>query len=314
MPEAVTVAVVGAPGVATELGKKGTSSDVTLYNSVRDGHAVTLVEPTQFPERLPPLVTALAMADRCLLVVQELTRALAETIATLEISEVPTTIVVGPTVGESDVNRLVKGGRLEGAARVPLDLPALRALVDGWTALEVAGPVRVPLDHAFPVKGVGAVALGVVRRGTLRAHERLRLWPTPKLVEVRSIQVHDVDRKEAGCGERVGAALKGVEADEISRGQILAPEGSLLEGTRLSTGPLEKCRYYRGDASVGAHLHLAIGLQVVPVVLEEMGPTGGLLVPDRPVAFAANESAVLIDLDVPVGPRLLGRTSVRGIA
>ncbi len=259
-------------------------------------------------------MTALAMADRCLLVVQELNRALAETIATLEISDLPTTVVVGPAVGEGDVSRLLKGGRLEVAPRTPLDLPALRGLLNGWTAPDVAGPVRVPLDHAFPVKGVGAVALGVVRQGTLHAHERLRLWPTPKVVEVRSIQVHDVDRKEAGCGERVGAALKGVEADEIARGQILAPEGSLLEGTRLSSGPLEKCRYYRGDASVGAHLHLALGLQVVPVVLEEMGTEGGILVPDRPVAFAANESAVLIDLDVPVGPRVLGRTKVRGLA
>ncbi|MCI4373477.1 MAG: hypothetical protein L3K02_07550 [Thermoplasmata archaeon] len=314
MADAVTVAIVGSPGVAGELGKKGTSSDVTLFNSVRDGHAVTLVEPTQFPEKIAPLVSALAMADRCLLIIQELNRPLAETIATLEISEIPTTVVMGPAVGEADVGRILKGGRLESAPRTPLDLPALRALVDGWTAPDVPGPVRVPLDHAFPVKGVGAVALGVVRQGTLRAHDRLRLWPSPKVVEIRSIQVHDVDRKEAGCGERVGAAIKGVEADEIARGQILAPEGSLWEGTRLSSGPLEKCRYYRGDAGVGAHLHLALGLQVVPVVLEEMGKEGGVLAPDRPVAFAANESAVLIDLDVPVGPRVLGRTVVRGIA
>jgi selenocysteine-specific translation elongation factor len=314
MSDAVTVAVLGSPGVATELGKKGTSSDVTLYNSVRDGHAVTLVEPNQFPERFPPLATAIAMADRALLVVQELNRPLAETIATLELSTVPTTVVLGPTVGEGDVARILKGGRLEGAPRTPLDLPALRALVDGWSASDVPGPVRVPLDHAFPVKGVGAVALGVVRRGTLKAHERLRLWPTPKVVEVRSIQVHDIDRKEAGTGERVGAALKGVEADEISRGQILAPEGSLLEGARLTSGPLERCRYYRGDATVGAHLHLAVGLQVVPVVLEEMGPDGGVLAPDRAVAFGADEPGLLIDLDVPVGPRVLGRTIVRGLA
>ncbi|HXQ48160.1 MAG TPA: EF-Tu/IF-2/RF-3 family GTPase [Thermoplasmata archaeon] len=314
MARGVTVAVVGAAGVAGELGKKGSSSDITLFNTVRDGHAVTLVEPTQFPERLPPLVTALAMADRCLLVVQELNRALAETIATLELSEIPTLVVVGPSVGEADIGRLLKGGRLESVPRMPLDLPALRGLMDGWGAPEVAGPVRVPLDHAFPVKGVGAVALGVVRQGTLRAHDRLRLWPTPKPVEVRSIQVHDEDRKEANCGERVGAALKGVEADEIARGQILAPEGTLLAGTRLRSDPLEKCRYYRGDASVGAHLHLALGLQVVPVVLEEMGSDGGILAPDRPVAFGANESAVLIDLDVPIGPRVLGRTRVLGVA
>jgi selenocysteine-specific translation elongation factor len=314
MARSVTVAVVGGAGVAGELGKKGTASDVTLFNAVHDGHAVTLVEPTQFPEKMAALVTALGMADRCLLVVQELNRPLAETIATLELSEVPTTVVVGPGVGEGDVGRLLKGGRLEAAPRTPLDLPALRGLVDGWSAPEVDGPVRVPLDHAFPVKGVGAVALGVVRQGTLRAHDRLRLWPTAKVVEVRSIQVHDIDRKEASCGERVGTALKGVEADEISRGQVLAPEGSLLVGARWSTGPVEKCRYYRGDAGPGAHLQLSVGLQIVPAVLEEAGPEGAIVAPDRPVAASANDGALLIDLDVPVGPRLFGRTSLRAVA
>ena len=314
MTNAVTVAVVGGAGVATELGKKGTSSDLTLYNTVRDGHAVTLVEPSQFPEKFSPLPICLSMADQCLLVVQELTRPLAETIATLEISDVPTTVVLGPAVGEADVGRLLKGGRLETAPRVPLDLPALRALVDGWEAPETPGPARVPLDHAFPVKGVGAVALGVVRQGTLHAHDRLRLWPSPKVVEVRSLQVHDVDRKEATCGERVGAALKGVEADEISRGQVLAPESALTEGGRVRCGPIEKCRYYRGDAGVGAHLHLSLGLQVVPVVLEEMDGSSGVLVPDRPVAFRPDDAAILIDLSVPVGPRVVGRVKVLGLA
>jgi selenocysteine-specific translation elongation factor len=314
MSGSVTVAVVGTAGVATELGKKGTVSDLTMFNSVRDGHAVTLIEPTQFPEKFAPLACALGMADQCLLVVAELNRPLAETIATLELSDLPTTIVMGPSVGEADVARILKGGRLESAPRTPLDLPALRALVDGWSAAETPGPVRVPLDHAFPVKGVGAVALGVVRQGTLHAHDKLQLWPTPKVVEVRSIQVHDIDRKEAGSGERVGAALKGIEADEISRGQVLAPEGSMLAGSRLRSGPLQRCRYYRGDASVGAHVQMALGLQVVPTVLEEMGSEGGILTPDRPVVCTNGQSALLIDLDVPVGPRVLGRTTVLGPA
>jgi selenocysteine-specific translation elongation factor len=216
VPNAVTVAVVGTTDVAAGLGKKGTSSDITLFNSVHDGHTVTFVEPTQFPEKFAPLLIALAMADQCLLVLRELNRAVAETIATLEISAVPTTVVLGPAVGENEVTRLLKGGRLESAPRSPFDLPRLRELVETWNAVEVLGPVRVPLDHAFPVKGVGAVALGVVRQGVLHAHDRLRLWPTPKLAEVRSIQVHDIDRKDAVCGERVGVALKG----EIGRAHV----------------------------------------------------------------------------------------------
>ena len=310
MTTGVTVAVVGAPDVAKELGKKGTSSDVTLFNAVRDGHAVTLVEPTQFPEKFPPLLTALAMADRCLLVVTELTRPIAETIATVEVAQLPTTIVTGPSVGDAELARVLKGGSLEGADRLPLDLPRLRETVDGWRAPALDGPVLVPIDHAFPVKGVGAVALGVVRRGTLRAHDRLRLWPTPKVVDVRSIQVHDLDRKEAECGERVGVALKGVEADEISRGQVLAPEGALAEGPKVEGGALVRCRYYRGDAGPGAQLHAAVGLQIVPAAVDELSAQRTALTADRPVVRIAGGPLLLADLSVPVGPRIVGRSTI----
>ncbi len=306
----VTVAVVGAPDIAKELGKKGTASDVTLFNLVHDAHAVTLVEPTQFPEKLPPLLASLAMADHGLLVVTELTRPIAETIAVLELAELPTTVVVGPNVGEPEIARALKGGRLAAAPRVPLDLPRLRELVDSWSAPTRDGPVRVAVDHSFPVKGVGAVALGLVRRGTLHAHERLRLYPTAKQVEVRSLQVHDVDRKEATSGERVGVALRGVEADELSRGQVLAPDGTLGVGRSLPLGPIERCRYYRGDAGPGAQLHLCLDLQAVPAVLDEVSARGARVSADREVVYLAGEPAYLLDLSVPAGPRIFGRAAV----
>ena len=312
MTTGVTVAVVGAPDIAKELGKKGTASDLSLYNSVTEGHATTLVEPTQFPEKFSPLLNALAMADRCLLIVPELTRPVAETIATVEQAEVPTTVVLGPGVGEGELSRALKGGRLESAPRMPLDLPKLRESVEAWSAPLLEGPVLVPIDHAFPVKGVGAVALGVVRRGTLHGHDRLRLWPTEKVLDIRSIQVHDIDRKEAGCGERVGVALKGVDADELSRGQLLAPEGSLGVGAEVRGTSFQKCRYYRGDAASGAAVHLSHGLQVVPAEVAEIGPAGVRVTADRPLALLAGAPAYLVDLSVPVGPRLVGRFSVSG--
>ncbi|HKN06902.1 MAG TPA: EF-Tu/IF-2/RF-3 family GTPase [Thermoplasmata archaeon] len=310
MTTSVSVAVVGAPEVAKELGKKGTASDLTLFNTVTEGHATTLVEPTQFPEKFSALLTALAMADECLLVVSELTRPIAETIATVELASVPTTVVLGPAVGEGELARALKGGRLENAPRLPLDFPKLREVIDTWRAPIVEGPVMVPVDHAFPVKGVGAVALGVVRRGTLHGHDRLRLWPSPKVLDIRSIQVHDMDRKEAGCGERVGIALKGVDADELSRGQILAPEGSLAEGAEVRGAAFLKCRYYRGDAGVGAAVHLAHGLQVVPAEIVELAPGGVRVTADRPVVRMGGAPAYLIDLSVPAGPRLIGRFTV----
>ncbi len=304
---ALTVAVVGAADAARELGKKGTVSDLTLYHDVHDDRALTLVEPTQFPERFASLLQALAMADHALVVVTELTRAVGEALAVTEISGLPATIARGPAVGEEELTRALRGSRLATAPVVPFDGPNLRAALEGLAAKPADGPVEVPIDHAFPVKGVGTVALGLVRRGTVHVHDRLRLYPTAKSVEVRSIQVHDIDRQEATAGERVGVALRGVEADEIERGQTLAPEGSELVGTELRGGPLEKCRYYRGDAGTGATVHLGVGLQVVPARIGEWGTERVQVTTDRPVVYRPGLPAFVVDLSTPTGPRLVGR-------
>lgn len=306
----VTVAVVGSVGVAAQLGKKGTQSDLTLYNVTREGHHTTIVEPTNFPEKFPPLLSALAMADRAILVVNELSKAVAETIATLDLHDVPTVIVTGADVGAEEIARVLKGGRLESVPRLPLDLPQLREMVDGWSVPEDSGPVLVPLDHAFPVKGVGAVALGVVRRGTLRAHEELRLWPTETMVEVRSLQVHDVDVKEAHTGERVGVALRDVDVEELERGQILAAPVGLHAGTALAGEHLHKCRYYRTDWGTGSRLHLSVGLQNVPVAVEETSPTGVRLAADKPVVYRGGLPAYLMDLSATTGPRIVARVEL----
>ncbi len=307
MSPALTVAVVGSNEVAHQLGKKGTVSDLTLYHDVHGDRALTLVEPTQFPEKVAPLAVALAMADACIVAVPELTRPVAEAIAFVELAELPTTVALGPGVGEGDLARALKGSRLETAPRVPLEPLQLRARLEAIEPPPVReGAVEVPVDHAFPVKGVGAVALGLVRRGTLRAHDRLRLYPGPKTVEVRSIQVHDIDRSEATCGERVGVALRGVDSDELERGQTLALEGSLAVATTLE-GPLVRCRYYRGDAGSGAQLHLGVGLAVVPAEVDRLDATSVRVTADRPVALRPGAPAFLYDLSASAGPRILGR-------
>jgi selenocysteine-specific translation elongation factor len=109
----------------------------------------------------------------------------------------------------------------------------------------------------------------------------------------------------------VGIALKGVDSDELDRGQVLAPEGVLTEGSEARGSAFQRCRYYRGDAGVGAAVHLSHGLQVVPAEIVEIGPAGVHVTTDRPIARMADLPAYLVDLSVPSGPRLLGRFPVR---
>jgi len=310
MTTGITVAVVGSRDIAKDLGKKGTASDLTLFNSAHDGHAITVVEPTGFPEKYGALLFALAMADRAVFAITAVTREIAETAATLEMFDLPVEVRLGLSVGEDEVRRAFKGSPLEKAAMQPLDLGKLRTEIDGWIAPDRPGTVQVRIDHAFPVKGVGAVALGVVRRGSLTAHEKLRLFPLEKLVEVRSIQVHDVDVRAARSGERVGTALRGVEAEELARGQVLAPEGSLTVATSVLGSEWRRSRYYRGTVAPGAQVQLLLGLQLVPARFAEVGESAIRLTPDRPVAFSPGDPMVVADLSPPSGPRIVGRATV----
>ena len=307
---AVTVALLGSKEVGRELGKRGTVSDLTLFNSVRESQVVTYVEPTQFPDRLPPLLFALAMADRALFFVSALDHEMAETAAAVDLFELPALIVVGPSLDVDQLNRALRGSSLEGAPRCVMDLLKVREIVEQWTAPAVEGPVGVTLDHAFPVKGVGAVALGLVRQGTLRIHDTLRVYPTDRTVEVRSIQVQDVDVREAPTGRRVGVALKGIDTDELARGQVLAPEGSMTVAQDISPTGFQPCRYYRGKIVEGSSLHLLAGLQFVPARVVRLHKGVPELTTDRSIAYRTGDRGLLCDLSVASGPRLAGRLAM----
>jgi elongation factor 1-alpha len=83
------------------------------------------------------------------------------------------------------------------------------------------------VDRTYNVTGVGAVASGTIRSGTVEAGEDLLLGPMAdgsfREVEVRSIEMHYHRVDEARAGRIVGIALKGVAEVEIERGMVLLP-------------------------------------------------------------------------------------------
>jgi selenocysteine-specific translation elongation factor len=299
----LTISVVGSTGLSAEIGKKGTESDLRLYHHVREGHAVTLIEPVNYPERFGPLLECLALGDEAWLVADRLDRAFAESAATADLFGAPVRLVRGAAVGEEELRRSLRGLSFEGAEPLARDPAALRERLEGERRAPAEGPTLVRLDHAFPVKGVGTVALGFVRQGRLKSHDTLRLYPSPERVEVRSIQVHDVDVTEAIAGERVGVALRGVEPSAIARGATLAPDGALRTAKRFEIREPRKGAYYRGTLAAGRRLQALVGAQLAPAQL--MGAEGASwsVEADRELVYAPGDRLLLADLDVPAGPR-----------
>jgi selenocysteine-specific translation elongation factor len=264
----LTVAVIGPEGYSGQLGKKGTSSDITFYNQRRDDVTVTLIEPTRYPEKLSSLFFSLSMAEFAILVVDEISPAFGECVLMLDQARITKGILVLRNyLAPEQVAPLVKGTVVEGYTLQPDDRNLLRELLLDKAAREA--PLRrekygsVPVDHHFQVKGVGIVVLGGVAEGTIRAHDQLKVLPTQKVAHLRSIQKHDEDVDEASVGDRVGLALKGIEEDDLDRGFVLSTNPGLVS-SKVLAGRAELVRYWPTPLKEQMIVYLGHWMQFIP--------------------------------------------------
>lgn len=79
---------------------------------------------------------------------------------------------------------------------------------------------RIDIDAAFNVKGIGCVILGVITKGNVNIHDSL-YHSSGRQVIVKSIQSQDRDLKTADTNTRVGLALKGIDVEDIEKGDLL---------------------------------------------------------------------------------------------
>jgi len=301
----LTVAVLGDQALAAALGKKGTVSDLSFFNLKRGDDGCTFIHPSRYPEKFQSLANALAMADAAVLVVDKLDRELGETIVALDAFGIARGFIILRNYLSMDQLRpYVAKTTLEEFRFHDSDSAALTDSIMELPAAPVDGPARVPVDHFFDVKGVGTVALGCVRRGTVRQHDLLEAFPTGKRATVRSIQVHDEGVREAPFGARAGLALKGVGVSDLDRGVVLAPPGSLKVPERLDV-PFSAGRYWKGLVRKELVLHVACGLRIVPARVDSVdgeglrpGTTGKVgLRFERPLPCEPGDRLVGLDLD-----------------
>lgn len=310
---AVTLGILGNLDYAKELGKKGTESDVHLY-TFREGDVnVSMIVPFRHPEKVQPLAYAVNSGDAVLIIVKEVTRELGESIlAAAAAGHTRGLIVLQNYVQPEQVQPLLKGTTLEALKILTDDKPAtVRQEIIQLATQPREGNVRIPIDHHFNVKGIGTVILGFVERGTVKRHDTLRAYPTTTTCIVRSIQVHDVDTTEAHTGDHVGLALKNIDNEDIDRGFVLAPEGSLHTtdaGQTLTLNATVSPWFKPGIKNEGSY-YIAHGWQIVNARSKtDLGPgqqgpiTLELL---KPLAHEPGDRIILLNLDNP-GQRIVG--------
>ncbi len=96
-------------------------------------------------------------------------------------------------------------------------------------------PFLMPVEDVFTITGRGTVATGRVERGQLRTSEEIEIVgirETNKTV-VTGIEMFRKILDYAEAGDNIGALLRGVQRDEIERGQVLCKPGSINPHTKF---------------------------------------------------------------------------------
>jgi selenocysteine-specific translation elongation factor len=304
----ITVAVLGTLGYAGNLAKKGTSTDITLYDVKKGEATVTFIEPTRYPERLAPLFYACALAKKAIIVVDELSATLGEQLVMLQCSDIVSGyFVLRNYIPKEKIEPLIKGTSIEKFEFISDDANQLREKLLAEAAevkpAEGLAPIgTVPVDHAFNVKGVGVVVLGIVVNGKVEKHATLKALPGAKTAQVRSIQKHDDEFDDATEGDRVGFALKNVEVEDMDRGTVLTNDPIVKTSNKLET-QTSLVKYWQTPIKEGMVMHVGHWTQFITAKVEAAVDTGDAKKPkltlslDKPLVYRPNDKAILMYLE-----------------
>jgi len=96
-------------------------------------------------------------------------------------------------------------------------------------------PFIMPIEDVFGIKGRGTVATGRIERGIVKVGDEVEIVgirPTRKVV-VTGVEMFKKLLDEGRAGDNVGCLLRGIERDDLERGQVLAKAGSVKPHTKF---------------------------------------------------------------------------------
>jgi selenocysteine-specific translation elongation factor len=292
--------------IAGALAKKSTPEDITLYQTVYSGKIISVVEPTKYPEKIQSLAYSAFLSDYCIIVAETLTPKLGEIIVTLDLLGKKN----GCIITNLDLLPMIAGSNLENYRIFSTFDEARESILAFDRQKDLENTPFASIDHSFEVKGVGSILLGFMHTGKISIHDRLKVHPSGKEFEVRSIQMHDVDVKETNAGDRFGLSIKLLASKDIERGDLVTPMlnkimtnkemGIIVKTSKFLKEPL------KNDEQIHAFHFLADSpCRWIGEELKAGKEAKGILKFDKPFSLNPQYPALIVRLDAK-GLRVIG--------
>ncbi len=158
-------------------------------------------------------------------------------------------------------------------------------------------PLRIPIEDVYSIQGVGTVPVGKVVSGIIKPGDKITFEPSHVQAEVKSVQMHYQTLDQAGPGDNIGFNVRGVEKDQIKRGDIAglvsAPPTVATEFTAQIIVLNHPTAISAGYSPV-LHVHTA----QVPVrfkkILRRLDPKTGATAEENPATIKQGDAAVVV--------------------
>jgi len=122
------------------------------------------------------------------------------------------------------------------------------------------GDIIIPVDHHFPIKGMGAILTGTILSGLLSINQNLEILPLNNSGRVKNIQIFHQDVNSAKAGDRVGINIKGIELKKVFRGCYATSNPNAFEFSKILEVKVNNHELFKPRTGFGTQIHVTIGM------------------------------------------------------
>jgi len=140
---------------------------------------------------------------------------------------------------------IVRGAALKAMQSTDPNSPESKCIHDLMKAIDtyfpepkraVDLPFLMPIEDVFSIKGRGTVGTGRVDRGVVKVGDETEivgLAPEVRKTVVTGVEMFNKTLDQGQAGDNIGVLLRGIEKDDLERGQVLAKPGSITPHTKF---------------------------------------------------------------------------------
>ncbi len=176
--------------------------------------------------------------------------------------------------------------------------PTLLAALDTLKIPEkpVTLPLRIPVQDSYTISGIGTVPVGRVETGKMKAGDKIIFMPAKAVGEVKSIEMHHQEVKEAIPGDNIGWNVRGVEKKDIRRGDVCGhPDKppSVADEFTAQIVVLQHPSAIAAGYTPVLHCHTAQVAGTITAILKKLDPKTGQVAAENPDFIKAGDAAIV---------------------